>query len=256
MKGLLLGAALVLGSCVDGAWPLTGDVARQSEALERAASFERTIAAIEARRVELQRQYAAARDPEARAAVRAEARAYLWTAIDTELFPPWLGTPWGLGKNSTATRPHQAGMTVGCSYFVTSILQNAGFVLDDRYKFARAPALDIQRSLARGDDAISRYLSIPAEQLGGRIAELGDGLYLIGLSNHVAWVVVRGDDVRLVHASYTGGQQVSDEPLVGAQAIDVSRKAGYFVSPVVVADDRNDELIDAWLRGATITFRG
>ncbi|MCB9560832.1 MAG: hypothetical protein H6708_10535 [Kofleriaceae bacterium] len=222
----------------------------------RDRDFDATLAAIGERRAQLGRAYAAAHDDAGRAAVRAEARAYLLRTIDQDLFPPWLGTPWGLGRNSTSTRPHQPGMTVGCSYFVTSILGNAGFRLDDRYRFAQAPALDIQRSLARGSHAIARFLSIPADQLARRIAALGDGLYLIGLSNHVGWVVVDGDRVRLVHASYTGGRVVSDEPLAGAVAIDASRKAGYFVSPVIVADARNDWLIDAWLRGATVRFRG
>ncbi len=261
MKEVVLAvlAAAALGGCdavmVDGPWPVTGDATATFAAAERGAAFERTLTRIAATRGALARRYAAAPDEPARARIRAEARGWLLAAIDGELFPPWLGTRWGLGRNSTATRPHQAGMTVGCSYFVTSILQNAGFVLDNRYHFAQAPALDIQRSLAPAAGAIARFLSIPAETLGGKIAALGDGLYLIGLSNHVGWVVVRGDEVRLVHASYTGGQVVADEPLVGAIAIDVSRKAGYFVSPVIVADDRNDPLIDAWLRGLTVRFR-
>ena len=60
----------------------------------------------------------------------------------------------------------------------------------------------------------------------------------------------------MIHASYSGGRVVSDEPLVGAVAIEVSRKAGYFVSPVIVADDRNDGLIAAWLTRAAVVFRG
>ncbi len=262
MKGpwLAAAAALALTACdavwIDGAWPVTGDVAPAAAREERARRYEQTLAAIEARRAALAHAYARAASEPARAQVRAEARAYLLDVIDGELFPAWLGTPWGLGRNSTATRPHQPGMTVGCSYFVTSILQNAGFVLDDRYAFAQAPALDIQRSLARGPGAVARFLSIPAEDLAARIGRLGDGLYLIGLSNHVAWVRVRAGDVRMIHASYSGGRVVSDEPLVGAVAIEVSRKAGYFVSPVIVADDRNDGLISAWLTRAAVVFRG
>ena len=147
-------------------------------------------------------------------------------------------------------------MTVGCSYFVTAILGNAGFRLDDRYRFARAPALDIQRSLARHEKAVRRYLSIPPRELEARIARLGDGLWLIGLSNHVGWVVVDDGEVRFVHASWTGDRQVSDEPFGASRAIAVSQRAGYFVSPVLIDSDENDDLIDAWLRGAVIRFRG
>jgi hypothetical protein len=222
----------------------------------REVRFDAAVGRIAARRAELAADYAAARTEAARAEVRAEARAYLIEAIRGDLFPLWLGTPWGLGRNSTATRPHQPGMTVGCSYFVTSILGNAGFTLDDRYRFAQAPALDIQKSLARGDRAVRRFLSIPATELEEKVATLADGLWLIGLSNHVGWVVVADGEVRFVHASWSGDRQVTDEDFGSARAIEVSRKAGYFVSPVIVDSPENDALIDAWLRGARIPFRG
>ena len=222
----------------------------------RDVRFDAAVAAIERRRAELAADYAAARTEAARAEVRAEARAYLIETITGELFPLWDGTPWGLGRSSTATRPHQPGMTVGCSYFVTAILGNAGFRLDNRYRFAQAPALHIQRSLARGERAVRRYLSIPPAELEAKVATLPDGLWLIGLSNHVGWVVVDDGDVRFVHASWSGDRQVTDEDFGAAHAIAVSRKAGYFVSPVIVDTAENDDLIDAWLRGATVRFRG
>ena len=222
----------------------------------RDVRFDAAVAAIDRRRAELAADYAAARTEAARAEVLAEARAYLIGAITGELFPLWHGTPWGLGKSSTATRPHEPGMTVGCSYFVTAILGNAGFRLDNRYRFAQAPALDIQKSLARGDRAVRRYLSIPPAELEARVATLPDGLWLIGLSNHVGWVVVADGEVRFVHASWSGDRQVIDEAFATSHAIEVSRKAGYFVSPVIVETAENDDLIDAWLRGATVRFRG
>jgi hypothetical protein len=162
-----------------------------------------------------------------------------------------MGTPWGLGRNSTSTRPHQDGMTVGCSYFVTSVLLNAGLRLDNRYRFAQAPALHIQRSLAPRRADLHRFLSIPAADLRDRIARLGNGLYVIGLNNHVGFVVVNGGEVRFVHASYTEPQNVRDEALVSSAAIAASRKAGYFVTPVF----QDDRLIDYWLTGKKVPFQ-
>lgn len=221
----------------------------------RDVRFDAAVRAIAARRAELAADYAAARTETARAEVRAEARAYLIETIRGDLFPLWLGTPWGLGKNSTATRPHQPGMTVGCSYFVTSILGNAGFTLDNRYRFAQAPALDIQKSLARGDRAVRRFLSIPSTELEEKVATFPDGLWLIGLSNHVGFVVVDDGEVRFVHASWSGDRQVTDEDFGSAHAIEVSRKAGYFVSPVIVESAENDDLVDSWLRDEPVAFR-
>lgn len=237
-------ALLVAAACERGPEAIVaGTSGGAAEVAARERSFDDVLARIQRRRAELAR--ASATDP---AQARADARAFLLATIRDELFPPWMGTPWGLGRDSTATRPHEPGKTVGCSYFVTAILGNAGVKLSNRYTFARAPALDIQRSLSTD---IHRYLSIPARELERRIAALGDGLYLIGLSNHIAFVDVDGGAVHLVHASWSGNRQVSDEPLVTSHAIDVSRKAGYFVSPVLT-----DAVVDAWLRGTPIPFRG
>lgn len=221
---------------------------------ERDRRWDAAVAGLEARRGRLATELRAARTRADRAAVLARARDVAFRAIVDELAPLWLGMPWGLGKDSTATRPHQPGKVVGCSYFVTAIAQGAGLVLDDRYRFAQAPALAIQRALARGRGAVHRYLSIPGDQLAREIAGLGDGLYLIGLDVHVGFVVVDGGQVRLLHASYTGARQVSDEPLATAAAIAHSQDAGYFVSPLFVRSPDNDRLVEAWLTGATLSL--
>ena len=193
-----------------------------------AEAYERALARIEARR-----------------GLRARARRFVVRSITDTLFLAWLGTPWGLGRNSTATRPHQPGMVVGCSYFVTSVLQNAGVQLEDRYRLARAPALEIQRALAPDPRHLHRYGSITPKELARRVRRLGDGLYLIGLNIHVGFVVVQGGKARIVHASYTPPRTVVDERLAQSAAIENSRPRGYFVSSLF----RGDWLIERWLKG-------
>lgn len=213
-------------------------------------AFERTLAGIERKRKQLWRRYRSARGEQKRRAIRAEARRYVLTAIDKEIFGPWMGTPWSMGRNSTSLRPHQKGMTVGCSYFVTSVLLNAGLRLSNRYTYAQAPALHIQRSLAPKRKQLHRYLSIPTTDLEKRVAKLGDGLYLIGLYNHIGFVVVKGKKVRFVHSSVTTGGVV-DERLATAAAVRASRRSGYFVTPLF--QDRR--LIEHWLRGRAVPFQ-
>ncbi|MBP9206748.1 MAG: hypothetical protein KBG28_22435 [Kofleriaceae bacterium] len=187
-------------------------------------------------------------DEAGRAALVGQARAALWPAVADELMPAWLGMPWGMGRTSTATSPHQPGMQISCSYFVAAVLQSAGLHLRDRFALGQAPALTIQRSLVGEDHAaVHRYPSISPAELADRIRRLGDGLYLIGLNIHVGFVVVRAGQVRFVHASYTGDQRVSDEPLASSRAIANSQPAGYFVSPLVVAPGGADEATSTWL---------
>lgn len=212
------------------------------------AGWDRAVAGLAQRRTALAKAWREAPDPAARALVRELASRVLVTALRDELAPPWLGMPWGMGRDSTATRPYQPDHTISCSYFVGALLQGAGWKLHDRFALGQAAALVIQKSLSPGK--VYRYYSIPPAELAGKIAALGDGVYLIGLDIHVGLVVVRGGEVRFVHASYTGDRVVTDEPLAAAQAIASSQPKGYFVSPLVTVTGHDDDwLVERWLAG-------
>ena len=131
------------------------------------------------------------------------------------------------------------------------MLQNAGLRLVNRYRFAQAPALHIQRSLAPARGDLHRHYSVPATVLKKRLLKLGAGLYLIGLNCHIGFLVVTDRDVRFIHASYTEPTVVVNEPLVTSRAIINSRKAGYVVTPLF-ADER---LVGMWLTGRPVPFQ-
>jgi hypothetical protein len=209
--------------------------------------FDDVLARIEAGRQELAERYRRAPSRQ-RAAVLREARTFVVAAITDDLFPAWMGTPWGLGRNSTASRPHQPGKVVGCSYFVTGVLENAGLRLESRSRFAQAPALWIERALLPYGGQVHRFGSLAAPLLRRRIAALGEGLYVIGLDYHVGFLVVRGAEVRMVHASFFPPQAVTSEPIEASAAIDGSRAKGYWVSPLF----RDDWLVDLWLRHSAV----
>jgi hypothetical protein len=231
----------------------------------RGASWDRAVAALADTRAELAAAWRAAETPAARAAIRDRASAALLAAITDELAPAWFGMRWGMGRDSTATRPFAPDQTISCSYFVGAVLGGAGFRLHDRFKLGQAAALRIQQSLVGGRGEVHRFLSIPPADLAARIARLGDGVYVIGLANHVGLVVVRGADVRegsatnllevvrFVHASYLGDAVVTSEPLATSPAIAASRPKGYFVSPLITAAGAADDwLIERWLTGAAV----
>ena len=215
------------------------------------AAYESALARIEARRLALGKRLSAAEGGAAREEVRTEARAYVLAALREVVFPAWMGMSWGLGPNSTPLRPHQPGTEIACGYFVSSVLENVGLRLGTRFTFAQAPALHAQRSLAPAEHDLHRFFSIPGDALARRIAALGEGVYVIGLNNHIGFVDVHGGVVHVVHASYTGEQVVTSEPLAAAEVIANSRAAGYFVTPLF----HDDRLIDAWLRGESVPLR-
>ncbi len=254
MTTLLVVCAIAIG-CVGGdERPSAAEppaAAHKAQKRHDAQAYEASLEKIEARRLKLAQRYKAAADEPTRDRLREQARDFVLKTLTEEIFPAWVGTPWGLGRESTSQRPHTKDMTVGCSYFVTSTLQNAGLRLSNRYKFAQAPALHIQRSFAPRKADLHRYVSIPQQDLYDSVKALPQGLYVIGLNNHVGFVHVHKEGVDFIHASYTDDQTVVIEPLLTSKAIANSRPAGYFLTPIF----QDDRLIDFWLRGNKVPFQ-
>ena len=209
-----------------------------------AARYAAFLAQVAARRSELGARFAAARGTRARAAIRDEARRFIVETLEARVFPAWMGMPSAGGPQATASLPHQPGMYISCSYFLTAALQNAGLVLESRARFAQAPAAWIERALLPPGGQIHRYGTVSPEELERRLVELGEGLYVVGLDIHVGFIVVREGHAWFVHSSYTPPGTVVREPVVSSEAIALSRRKGYWVSPLF----RDDRIVDLWLR--------
>jgi hypothetical protein len=217
-----------------GTPPAGFDPARYSAFLEQVA----------AQRTALGARYAAARGTRARAAIRAEARRFIVDTLESRVFPAWMGMPSAGGPQATASLPHQPGMYISCSYFLTAALQNAGLVLESRARFAQAPAAWIERALLPPGGQIHRYGNLSPDELEHRLVELGDGLYVVGLNIHVGFIVVRDRHAWFVHSSYTPPGTVVSEPVATSMAIALSQAKGYWVSPLF----RDDRIVEMWLR--------
>ena len=209
-----------------------------------AARYAAFVEQVAARRSELNTRFAAARGGRARAAIRDEARRYIVDTLESRVFPAWMGMPSAGGPQATASMPHQAGMYISCSYFLTAALQNAGLVLESRARFAQAPAAWIERALLPPGGQIHRYGNVTPEELERRLVELGEGLYVVGLDIHVGFIVVRDGRAWFVHSSYTPPGTVVREPVVTSEAIALSRRKGYWISPLF----RDDRIVELWLR--------
>ena len=225
--------------------------ARPSQADYDAAAYRASLARLDLERRALARELRGASGPDERAAVRRRARRLALESLDRVVFPAWMGTPWGMGPRSVATEPHQLHRRVGCSAFVVAALEDIGFRFERRTTFVRAPALYIQQSLAPAPRDLHRYSNIDPDRFAARVAALGDGLYLVGLPNHIGFIEVAAGRAEMIHAGRTGPGTVQREPVAIAPSVIASRPSGYFVTPVL-ADDR---LVDDWLLGRPVPFR-
>lgn len=196
-----------------------------------------TLSSLRSERRRLARALAAASEDE-RAAVLHEAGQVLERSLIEQVFPAWLGTPWDMAGYSNVPGEGE----VGCSYFVSTTLRHAGLQVN-RYRLAQQFSHDIVQTL------------VPSEQVsvihGGDLSAVleqtrleGDGLYVVGLDNHVAFLVRQGEQLRMCHSSYLSPVAVVCEPAETAAAL---RSQIY-----VLGKTLGPELVEDWLLGQTV----
>ncbi|MCL2162420.1 MAG: hypothetical protein FWH56_11130 [Betaproteobacteria bacterium] len=145
-----------------------------------------------------------------------EAQAYLTTTISDSLFSYWYGTPWNF--NGTTKVPKQG--TIACGYFVTAILSDAGFQIP-RVKWAQSASEPVIVKIATN---VQRFRNQPMNKLIDYLNKQGDGLYIVGLDNHVGFISKRGNNLRFIHSSYYHPETgVMPEPLEGHNPLNDSR---------------------------------
>lgn len=175
-----------------------------------------------------------------------DARAKLERALIArvhQLAKHWLGTKWGMGLPQTSTP--KVGK-INCGTFVGTVLEDAGFVVNVR-KLQRQPSELIIDSFV-GRSRKKRFSNASMTRFVAGVRTMGPGLFIIGLDNHVGFLIQTKDDLRFVHASYVTNTVV-DEPAATAVPIVTSkyRVVGKILSPAN---------LDAWSKGRRIKVKG
>jgi len=203
--------------------------------------YEDVLAAIAGAREDLAARYAAATGAE-REAVVAEARGVVESAIVDDLFPRWSGTPWAF--YGTTTVPGQG--SIACGYFVSTVLEDAGFRVE-RVRLAQQAAEHIILTLVP-KTSIRRFSNAPASEVVDAVHADGDGLYLLGLETHVAFLSKRGDAVQMCHSSYLGTSAVvCEDALTSAAMVSDYRVTGKLLQ---------EPMMVAWLEGRPLPTYG
>ncbi|MFN3916207.1 MAG: hypothetical protein ACK4K0_00580 [Flavobacteriales bacterium] len=158
-----------------------------------------------------------------------------------KMIPYWYGTTWDF--NGHTDIPGEG--LVACGYFVSTTLKHMGLNIN-RYKLAQKAAMDGSKIIQpnkspviwRGESSkFAEYFS----------QNYKDGLYKIGLSNHVGYIYKKSGEVFFLHSSYI------DPPF--AVTIELANESvALLQSTVFVITDitYNEFLISAWLSGEEI----
>ncbi len=189
-------------------------------------------------RLETKRQALAKGLDQDRRRTLSRARELLVRTLRDELLPAWNGTQWAM--NGITQVPHEG--QIACGYFVSTTLLHAGFAVE-RSKLGQQASELITRSLVTQEPIWVRS-DQPIDAFVDKLRRGGDGIYLVGLDNHVGFVIVDGKDTWFHHAG-PGDEGVRREPARTASFLSTSRYRE-------AAKLFDDVLLEKWLRGTSI----
>ncbi|WP_146169752.1 hypothetical protein [Kordia periserrulae] len=167
------------------------------------------------------------------------AAAYVYDKLLNEIVPHWYGTPWDFNGHTNTPNDGE----IACGYFVSTTLKHMGFRLN-RYKMAQQAGLNEALTLQAKND-LKIYRNISQEQLKKNINEVyKDGIYFVGLSNHVGYVLIKHSELYFLHASYC------DDKVV----IEKAATSPCFQSDIYVFAEisTNKNLLQKWIQQTTI----
>jgi hypothetical protein len=171
------------------------------------AAYAELLRELATRRGGYAAQYRAATTDE-QPRILAAARVDLGDRLIHGLLPAWYGTPWDF-NGSTRTPGHG---TIACGYFVTTVMVDAGFRIP-RIRWAQ---LASEPMILKFDPHAWRSSNASVHAIRPWLQAKGDGLYVVGLDNHVGFISVRGTDIQCIHSNYYHREiGVMAEPLEG-----------------------------------------
>lgn len=168
--------------------------------------------------------------------VEAAARTALATYLPG-LMESWVGTRYSYSGTSQVPRKGR----IACGYYVSTVLEHAGFDLD-RVEVARQASEQIIRTVVPEAD-IDRFRRASRKEVVAAVEDRGPGVYVVGLDTHVGFLLNDGTDapVRFCHSTRRRKQGVICETAVDSPSL----KSRY----TVLGRLDNAVAIDSWLQG-------
>jgi len=210
----------------------------ESKSIQNTKPYEVVKAEILAERNKYQSQYELASEDDKKRVLKTAGH-YLDSTVCDILFPYWKGTKWDF--NGHTDIPNEG--EIACGYLVSTILKHAGLNIN-RYKMAQQSALNEIKTISGASGAT--YLGGDYETALDKIKQLKDGLYILGLSNHVGFIRVAKNDVRFIHSTYLEPTAAVNEKASESDAFKYS--SAYYIGEI----SNNPEFIRKWISGEKV----
>ncbi len=170
-----------------------------------------------AERVRLLAEYETANTKRQHSQVISRAASRFHTLFVNEMAPPWYGTQWDY--NGTTTTPGVG--KIACGYFVTTLLRDTGVNLE-RVRLAQQASELIIKTLVT-EQSIRRFSDSTMNDFVENINAWGNGLYLVGLDNHVGFLSVDDEGFYFIHSSFVVPSYVIKEDAATSSVLASSR---------------------------------
>ena len=167
-------------------------------------------------------------------------RRYLRRRLETDLIPSWYGTTWDFNGITQVPREGE----IACGYFVSTLLRDLGFKLE-RYKLAQQASLYIVHSLSPAGHRLD-FSGISTTELEQKMSAEKKGFYVVGLDNHVGFLLVdKAGKLWFLHSSYGDPAVVVREKATESQVLSWSNR-------YVIGYLESDWIVRKWLSGEKI----
>ncbi len=152
------------------------------------------------------------------------------------IIPHWYETIWDF--NGHTSKPNKG--TIACGYFVSTTLRDMGLNLN-RYKLAQQGPENEAKSISGNATKIIRSST---EKINEELENFMDGVYFVGLDNHVGYLYKNGDHTYFIHSNYIDGKVMIEN----SKYSDAFYSGNYYISEIT----GNKRLIEKWLKNEEI----
>ncbi len=197
-------------------------------------SYSKLKAQIEEQRGHFYNNYILLSDSSEKQLFRDSVARYITKILLNRIFPHWYGTEWDY--DGISEKPGEG--YIACGYFVSTTLKHIGFNLN-RYKYAQQSGMIGAKTLQMGLPIKKFYPKEGIDISKTLVASLKPGLYQVGLSYHVGYLLIRNNEAYFIHSNY----------LYSGVMLERAADSEAFVSGIYVISDIsfNDKLIEKWI---------